>query len=142
MQKPKPAAVLLALDGVVRAGGGHMGNALPIFVDYEKELVTGIDGTVYEIEVPRPAIAVMRAANMAILHPQTDYSHKCHKCNEVVGVFPTGQQIIIDEDPEILCDVCVGDVSDVLATGTLVSPVNEVREALDFTRKNTGKKPQ
>ncbi len=47
-------SVALALQGMVRAGAGHMayvGNFLPLSVDYERETVTSPMGDEYELEV-------------------------------------------------------------------------------------------
>jgi hypothetical protein len=47
-----PQAVVLALDGVVRAPHRALvGNILPLTIDYDKETVISLVGGYYEIEV-------------------------------------------------------------------------------------------
>lgn len=45
------AAVAFELDGTVWSGNGLIAGVLPVFIDYERETVTGIFGDEYEIEV-------------------------------------------------------------------------------------------
>ena len=44
-------SVGLLLHGAVRAAGGMATGTLPLFIDYERETVTGLLGEEYEIEV-------------------------------------------------------------------------------------------
>jgi hypothetical protein len=54
-------AVGLALESAVHtSSGGFIAGALPLLIDYEKELVTSLFGDEYEIEMPDDAPADAR----------------------------------------------------------------------------------
>jgi hypothetical protein len=82
----------------------------------------------------------MRHANMTRVHPQTEFAHRCARCNHVVGIFPSGQKALREmPELEIVCDVCAGDTTAVFNTGTMLPGVRqEARESLplDPTKKN------
>jgi hypothetical protein len=56
-------------------------------------------------------LTVMRLANMHKVHPQMTVEHKCDRCGEQTGIYPSGQAVIQRygrENIEIVCDVCAG----------------------------------
>ena len=87
----------------------------------------------------RAMLVVMRVARMTKVHPKTDFTHRCGRCHEPVGIFPSGQRTLHEQpDAEIVCDVCVGDSTAVLLAGELLPGVRqEARESVefDFTKK-------
>lgn len=48
-------SVGLLLSGMVRAGGGFIGGALPLLVNPETKTVEGLTGDTYEVEELEPA---------------------------------------------------------------------------------------
>jgi hypothetical protein len=55
----------------------------------------------------KPALIVMRLANISRAHPQQDSSRCCDRCGEGVGIYPSGQKVIeADPSTEIICQVC------------------------------------
>lgn len=44
--------------------------------------------------MPKHTLLCMRASDMARVHPETDWSHKCERCGESIGVYPSGQRVI------------------------------------------------
>jgi hypothetical protein len=51
-------------------------------------------------------LMVMRADDMLVAHPQTDYSHVCSQCGEQVGIYPSGQRILKTDKATIICNRC------------------------------------
>ena len=49
----------------------------------------------------------MRLADMEVVHPQQDNSHKCGRCQHQLGMYPSGQAAL-RKDPtmEVVCQVC------------------------------------
>lgn len=55
----------------------------------------------------RPALVCLREVDMVLVHPQTDWSHKCETCGAKVGIFPSGQSIIRQHPiVKITCSRC------------------------------------
>lgn len=55
-------------------------------------------------------LIVMRTADMRLVHPQTDFSHKCSLCAAEVGIYPSGQKLIRKlgkRQVRIVCNQCV-----------------------------------
>jgi hypothetical protein len=51
-------------------------------------------------------LIVMRLADMKRVHPE-QVEAQCSKCGEVVGVYPSGQQVMRDyPDTKLICQVC------------------------------------
>ena len=56
-------------------------------------------------------LLVMRLADMHRIHPNQDNSHVCSRCGHIVGIYPSGQDMIkIHPEVRIVCSVCA-DVS-------------------------------
>ena len=54
-------------------------------------------------------LVVMRVARMTKAHPKTDFTHRCARCHEPVGIFPSGQRLLREQpNVEIVCDGCAG----------------------------------
>jgi hypothetical protein len=85
----------------------------------------------------KPTLTVMRLANMHKVHPQMTVEHKCDRCGEQTGIYPSGQAIIQRygrENIEIVCDVCAGpNVIGTPAPGTFAELKQSV--AFDPTKK-------
>ena len=74
-----------------------------------------------------PVLIVMRLADMHRLHPRQDNTRFCPKCNERVGIYPSGQAAMLrDPSLSILCNVCndalPGPFVAALAPGALQEP--------------------
>ena len=55
----------------------------------------------------RPVLLVMRATDMHVAHPQTDWSYRCARCGQLVGVSPSGLRITSNyPEIELVCQVC------------------------------------
>jgi len=84
-------------------------------------------------------LVVMRQDRMTKAHPKTDWTRRCARCREPVGIFPSGQRLLRGQpDAEIVCDVCAGDTTSVMLAGTMLPGAREeARESfdLDFTKK-------
>lgn len=53
-------------------------------------------------------LIVMRLADMTRVHPD-QITSRCSKCNEEVGVYPSGQNVMREMDDVVLvCQVCKG----------------------------------
>jgi hypothetical protein len=54
----------------------------------------------------------MRLTEMKRVHPKMDTTHKCSKCGERVGVYPSGQRVLVafgEDAIDIVCSVCTGN---------------------------------
>ena len=82
----------------------------------------------------RPVLVVMRVAGMSKVHPKTDFTHRCARCQEQVGIYPSGQKLLRDRpNAEIVCDGCAGDTTAIMLAGEALPGVRqEAREAVDF----------
>jgi DNA-directed RNA polymerase subunit RPC12/RpoP len=58
----------------------------------------------------KQVLIVMRTADMVVVHPLTDFSRKCARCGEEVGIYPSGQAVIgrFGKKTEIVCNYCIG----------------------------------
>jgi NAD-dependent SIR2 family protein deacetylase len=77
-------------------------------------------------------LIVMRAADMKRIHPQTDFTRRCSKCGEEVGIYPSGQQTIREhgeKDVAIICNRCVLP-QQVAAAQPLPGVRQEVKESI------------
>ena len=76
-------------------------------------------------------LLVMRLADMGRIHPQQDNTRFCSKCNERVGVYPTGQAWM-KKNPrtKLICSVCVDKNYD----GRTVAPMSEMMRERRETR--------
>ena len=67
----------------------------------------------------------MRLTDMKRVHPKMDTTHRCSKCGERVGVYPSGQRVLaaFGEDAiSVVCNACTGNTwyaAAVLAPGAL-----------------------
>jgi hypothetical protein len=54
-------------------------------------------------------VHVMRADEMIIAHPDTDYTHTCQKCEATVGIYPSTVKLM-QEHPNVvlICNHCMG----------------------------------
>jgi hypothetical protein len=79
-------------------------------------------------------LVVMRVARMTKAHPKTDFTHRCARCHEAVGIFPSGQRLLREQpNVEIVCDGCAGDTTAIMLAGEPLPGVRqEAREAVDF----------
>lgn len=76
-----------------------------------------------------PDLIVMRLADMKRVHPE-QIEARCGVCNEVVGVYPSGQQVMREiPDVRLVCQVCKtpADIS-ILAPGALLEPFQSQRK--------------
>lgn len=85
-------------------------------------------------EPRRRTLIVMRSADMTLVHPQTDFSFKCSRCDEAVGIYPSGMDIIRTfgiRHTHILCNHCA-DAAKIrraqLAPGALAERGQSVRK--------------
>jgi hypothetical protein len=54
-----------------------------------------------------PTLIVMRLTNMYKVHPRQDESKVCSKCDERVGIYPSGQAALkANPDIKIVCINC------------------------------------
>jgi hypothetical protein len=72
----------------------------------------------------RPAmLLVMRAADMFVEHPDTDYTHVCSRCGEPVGIYPSGQHVMQHYEVTLVCNRCTSpserEAGTALAPGAL-----------------------
>lgn len=77
-------------------------------------------------------LIVMRSADMALVHPQTDFSHQCSQCAAEVGIYPSGQAIIRrfgTKRMRILCSRCV-DARQVSIAQPAPGALAEVRQSV------------
>jgi hypothetical protein len=52
-------------------------------------------------------LVVMHTDDMVRVHPQTDWTHNCHRCGGRVGITPSGQDLIKKfADITIICNRC------------------------------------
>jgi hypothetical protein len=52
-------------------------------------------------------LLVMRLENMTNKHPQQDNSYYCMTCFKQVGIYPSGQRMILENpEIEIICEIC------------------------------------
>jgi hypothetical protein len=52
-------------------------------------------------------LLVMRAADMFVAHPNTNYSHVCSQCGEMVGIYPAGLRLLQERQGVVLvCNRC------------------------------------
>lgn len=69
----------------------------------------------------------MRLADMKRVHPE-QITKRCSKCNEEVGVYPSGQRVLADGVYEIVCHICQGEVTvGILAPGAALEPFESKR---------------
>ena len=57
----------------------------------------------------RVRLYVMRLANMHRVHPD-QIEDKCGECGEVVGIYPSGQRVMLQHGRkhiDLICDVCM-----------------------------------
>lgn len=69
-------------------------------------------------------LAVCRASDMFVAHPDTDYTHVCSRCGEEVGIYPSGQRVLRQHTNVILmCNRCAPQgVGWQLAPGAAIEP--------------------
>jgi len=74
-------------------------------------------------------LLVMRLADMTRVHPQQTLG-KCALCGHVVGVYPSGQQVMKQHpDVKLVCQVCrTPDATFALAPGAALEPFESVRK--------------
>ena len=79
-------------------------------------------------------LVVMRVARMTKAHPETDFTHRCARCREPVGIFPSGQRLLREQpNVEIVCDGCAGNTTAIMLAGEALPGVRqEARESVDF----------
>lgn len=52
-------------------------------------------------------LLVMRAEDMFVVHPHTDWSHICDFCHQPVGIYPSGMKVLRTyKNVEIICNHC------------------------------------
>lgn len=74
-------------------------------------------------------LLVMRLADMDVVHPQ-QITTVCSRCGELVGVYPSGQQVM-REYPRVklICQVCrMPGPYMMLAPGAELEPMQSVRK--------------
>lgn len=77
-------------------------------------------------------LLVMRLTDMHRVHPNQDNSRVCSKCQQPVGIYPSGQKIIAQYpgDVELVCSVCdekeKGTKVQILAPGALQEPFESI----------------
>jgi hypothetical protein len=77
-------------------------------------------------------LIVMRLADMHRGHPAQDNSKTCSKCNRQVGIYPSGQKVLLAQPSvEIVCNVCAEAARDsfdvaMSAPGALAEPAESV----------------
>ena len=78
--------------------------------------------------MPTPLL-VMRLKDMTRVHPD-QIEARCSKCNEVVGVYPSGQRLMKEiPDITLVCQVCKEDADiSILAPGALEEPFESERK--------------
>lgn len=76
-----------------------------------------------------PILIVMRLADMQRLHPRQDNSRVCSKCNEAVGIYPSGQAVLAQRpDAQLICNACYPqNAADVVALAP--GALQEARES-------------
>lgn len=85
----------------------------------------------------RYSLIAMRAADMALVHPLADFSRKCSRCGEGVGLYPSGQSIIErlgEARVEIVCNRCV-EPKEVTGAAPAPGALKEVGESISNPRK-------
>lgn len=62
----------------------------------------------------------MRLANMTVGHPDMTTDRVCGRCDETVGIYPSGQAVLARHGKrvDLVCEVCHGPVE----PGTLLAP--------------------
>lgn len=77
-----------------------------------------------------PELIVMRLADMKRVHPK-QIEARCSKCNEIVGVYPSGQQVMRDYPAVVLvCQVCRKPAAvSILAPGALEEPFQSSKKS-------------
>lgn len=57
----------------------------------------------------KQVLLVMRAKDMVLAHPNTDWLHECKTCHEPVGIYPSGQGVLSkfgEANVDIVCSHC------------------------------------
>ena len=75
-------------------------------------------------------LIVMRLSDMIRVHPE-QITARCSKCNEEVGVYPSGQRVMaMIPDTVLVCSVCKGPsaASAPLAPGAEFEPFESKRK--------------
>jgi hypothetical protein len=84
-------------------------------------------------------LVVMRVATMTKAHPKTDFTHRCARCHEPVGIFPSGQRLLREQpNVEIVCHGCAGDTTAimlVLAGEALPGVRQRARQSISILRR-------
>jgi hypothetical protein len=58
-------------------------------------------------DTPGRVLLVMRLDCMIVVHPDMDRSHVCARCQQPVGIYPSGQAVLRrDPATRILCHLC------------------------------------
>ena len=58
---------------------------------------------------PQYTVLCMRAAEMLVAHPDTDYTRVCSQCGEMVGVYPSTVRLMQEKrNVRLLCNHCHG----------------------------------
>jgi hypothetical protein len=83
----------------------------------------------------KAVLLCMRLDEMSVVHPD-QITEVCSKCNEPVGIYPSGQQIILQygrHNVELICNRCHdGNFTRMsLAPGTGVERAQSVRRKTD-----------
>jgi len=73
---------------------------------------------------------VMRANEMLRVHPLTDWSHRCSKCNEPVGIYPSGQVVIEEQGTANVTIICNHCQPRSIIMGLAPGALDDVRESI------------
>lgn len=78
---------------------------------------------------PKLELIVMRLADMHRVHPE-QITGRCHGCGHVVGIFPSGQQVMQQHpDVQLTCQVCKTPGENApLAPGAEFEPFESVKK--------------
>jgi hypothetical protein len=76
-----------------------------------------------------PDLLVMRLADMKRVHPKQILG-KCAECKHVVGIYPSGQRILIEvKNVRVVCQICAEPgASALLAPGAELEPRQSVKK--------------
>jgi len=75
----------------------------------------------------RKTLVCMRLNDMIVVHPD-QIERQCHRCGEVVGIYPSGQMVLAASSRiDITCQVCAAPSSGTLAPGAAAEPFQSMR---------------
>lgn len=78
------------------------------------------------------ALIAMRLVDMTRVHPSQDNTRRCRRCDQRVGIYPSGQRALRrDPDLEIVCSVCLqpGFGDSIPAADTFMELIAEARDS-------------